>query len=162
MEIRREILIDSSSEKIWNVIGNRFGDVQDWLSVVKSSKVSNTNKLLEGALCSGRICITNFGKVTETITHFNEKEKILSYDAKAEKMPFFVKGLENTWKIISIEDGKSKASVTFKMKVVFPFNLFVNFMMKPQMDKTMRLSLEELKYFVENDKPHQRNMAHES
>jgi hypothetical protein len=44
------------------------------------------------------------------------------------------------------------------MEISFPFDVIAGFMMKSQMRKTMKLSLEELKHYVETGKPHPRNI----
>ena len=147
------------------MVGHKFGDVHKWLSMVSFSKIITNykdggDKMNENTLplqFSGRICTTSYGKVEEAITHYDDKNKKISYDAKAEKMPFFIKGLHNTWSMASLDHDKTKVNIEFKVEISSPFNLFAEFMMKSQMRKTMRLSLEELKHYIETGKPHPRN-----
>jgi len=152
LEIINKIIINASAEKTWNIVGQGFGNADKWLSMISSIKVKNDNTPLDGAPCSGRVCMTDIGKVDETITHYDETNKKLSFDIKVEKMPFFVKDLKNTWNVVSLEDNQTKVILDFKMEIMFPFNLLMGFMMKSKMGKIMKISLKDLKHYVETGK----------
>lgn len=84
---------------------------------------------------------------------------MLAYTAKGDKMPFFVKQLANNWSVTSL--GKKRSQVDMRMEVdILPvFNLIMSPLMKMQMGKVAGKSIEELKHFVETDRPHPRKLA---
>ena len=46
MEIIRELVINKNIEDAWEIMGNQFGDIANWVSIAKSSKVGG-NSMLE-------------------------------------------------------------------------------------------------------------------
>ena len=93
--------IAASPEDVWNEIGGNFLGIYKWAGGVKSS-VANpaTPSGLNGSTVGGRVCdIDGMGKTDERITRYDAAARTLTYSVKAEGMPFFVEGLENTWTV---------------------------------------------------------------
>ena len=73
-------------------------------------------------------------------------------------MPFFVKNLVNNWQVT--EQGNRQAAVNMKLNIdLMPvIGTLMAPMMKVQMGKLLGEAVEELKFFVENGKPHPRKV----
>ncbi len=144
--ISKEIEIDASVERAWEVLGDEFTQVCAWASGVTHSSGDN----------SIRTCQTSIGPIEETVTRFDPVRKGVSYTAKANKMPFFVTHLGNNWDLESLGKNRSKLKMRMEMKLIPPFNIFPGPLMRIKMSKLLDETLEEFKYYVETRKPHPR------
>ena len=68
------------------------------------------------------------------------------------------RNLVNNWSITPINANRSRIDMRLEMKLLPVFNLVMAPMMKMQMGKVAKESIEELKYFVETGKPHPRKL----
>ena len=102
MQIKQQITIDTPADKVWEILGNNFDRVADWASGVYVSQANTSDRVIPNATYSGRVWETVIGRFDETITRYDEREKIVSYTAQGDKMPFFVKGLSNSWMVQSL------------------------------------------------------------
>ena len=165
MNIIAENTINVPIDKIWDIAAVNFADAHLWASTLEASMGSNEQQApLAGAPCSKRVCHTNngMGGFTETLTRYDEMEHVIAYTAKGDKMPGFVKHVENTWKITSISPSQTKVRMHVVMKVSFPFNIMMGWMMKMQFKKVMKQSLDDLNFFAENGEPHPRKIKAEA
>ncbi|MEM0896518.1 MAG: SRPBCC family protein [Verrucomicrobiota bacterium] len=150
MKINKDLEIAARPEEVWEVIGGtHFGNVALWSSDVLAS---------QGSVESGRReCETSIGGLRETVTRHNSERRQLSYRVVGDKMPFFVKHLENNW---DIDPGSSPNHARVRMrleaKLLFPFNLLMAPMMGFQFRSILKRTLEEFKHFVETGEPHPR------
>ena len=156
MQIERQITIEATPDKVWEVLGPRFDQVDAWASSVDRSTARAGHSQIPGAPMVGRTCETEIGPVKEAITEYDEVRRIVAYSAHAEKMPFFVKDMRNRWALASGQGGRTHVDMRMTAKLSFPFNLFMTPMMKLQMGKLLTNAIEELKFFVENGEPHPR------
>ena len=159
MQIQKEITVNAPIDKVWEAVGPDFAECAKWGSVLETSKATQGN-VPDGAPCSGRICQTNngMGGFTETLTHYNEDKMQLAYTAQGDKMPGFVKNLRNAWKLVPVDANQTKIMANLTADIVFPFSLLMGPMMKMQMGKMLDMGLEDLKFYVENGKPHPRKI----
>lgn len=158
MQIKRQFTVDTSAEKVWEILGPQYGQVANWVSGVHFSESRNNGVAPKNAPCSGRICETDLGPFKETITHYDERKKIVAYSAQGDKMPFFVKGLSNTWTVTPLANGKAQVDMCMKAFLLPGFNLVMGPMMRIQMGGILKNATEELKYFAENGVPHPRKL----
>ena len=159
MQIKRQFTVNASADRLWEIMGLQFADVSHWASGIYASQGRNDNSMLvPGAPYSGRVCETVMGSFQEQILTYDESRKMLAYDAKGDKMPFFVKHLENSWTFIPLAGGKCKVEMRMKMALLPVFNLLMGPMMRMKMGGVIDQVIEELTYFAENDRLHPRKL----
>lgn len=109
MAIKNSFTINTSADRVWQVIAKEFLDISKWARDVNASYDSFSKTTIpEGAPAAGRFCeVSGFGKVDELIIHFDDKNKELTWTASADKMPGFVTNLQNAWTIKEIDSNKS-------------------------------------------------------
>ena len=90
MQIKRQFTINTSADTVWEILGHHVDRVADWASGVYVSQGNTSARVLPDARYSGRVCETVIGDFDETITRYDERERIVAYIAKSKKMPFFV------------------------------------------------------------------------
>ena len=152
MQIPKQIDINVPAEKAWDVLQD-IGSLDQWFSGVYESSASGNAK------GESRLCETDFGQMKETMTVFDEEKMRLSYGAQGKKMPFFVKGLSNNWKVQPLSANSCRVMSRMECTISpFPFKVFPGPMMKMQFNKVLGYALEELKYYCENGKAHPRKI----
>jgi len=158
MQIKRQFTVDTSADTVWEILGQDFGRVADWASGVYVSQGNTSARVLPDAPYSGRVCETVIGRFNETITRYDERERVVSYIAKGEKMPFFVKQLSNHWTVTPLSDNQCRVDMCMEASLLPVFNLIMAPMMRMQFIGVIQKTTEELKYFAENNIPHPRKV----
>ncbi len=147
------------AEKIWELIGQQFDSVGHWASGVSHSTGKKGGIPFEGSDFTGRTCETVIGAVDETITSFDNKTMNVSYRATASAMPFFVKHLHNRWNIDPVNDTSCQIFMHLTVELMPVIGHLMTPLMKIQMNKLTRESVEELIYFAETGLQHQRKLT---
>ena len=105
----REIVINVSAEKLWNMVGAGFTEVYKWASNVDYSEGTGEAEF-EGATCSERYCdvtIKGFDRISEKLLKYDEEKMNLAYEVR-HGMPGFVTKAQNDWTVKSMGENKSK------------------------------------------------------
>lgn len=145
-DIRGEVIIERPAHEVWRVIGERFGDIGEWATAIRASRMVDEET---------RHCDTVVGVVKEQLQVLDHERRTLAYEA-TEGLPFFMRRAINRWSVESLDANRCKvhmhSSIEFVpiLGVVF-WPLF-----------SMRLGtdggglFEELAHFVETGRPHPR------
>ncbi len=143
MKINKTLKVNTSADKVWEVLYTNYGDACHWASTVNESKeraVADSDNI-------GRTCSTVFGEVSEIIDRADEEKMELQYHL--DDTPFIMKAATANWKVkpLSIDT----ASITMKLDVTLATvpGLLMGWMIKPKMRKDIYQTLEDLKYFIE-------------
>lgn len=158
MQIKRQFTVNTSADKVWQILGHHFDRVADWASGVYVSQGKPSARVLPDAPYSGRVCETVIGYLDETITRYDEKERIVAYIAKSKKMPFFVKHLSNHWTETLLNNNQCRVEMCMETALLPVFNLIMAPVMRMQLNPVIEETIEELKYFAENGLPHPRKL----
>ncbi|MEM9188656.1 MAG: SRPBCC family protein [Myxococcota bacterium] len=152
------IRVEASEDDVWRVLAHRFGDIGQWCATVNSSSPQDGTRI-SGAPCSGRYCDTVFGPFTEVFTQFDDREKAMKYDARSEKLPFFIRKFTNEFHVRPDGPTGSEVTMVAGADMVPPFGFLFRFLMRMQVGKALMNQMEELKYFAEHGQPHPRKVA---
>jgi len=158
MDFRTEIKISASAEKAWDVLGQQYASISDWSASLVSSSLQGTLGVGAIRACKG-VGFGPFppGEVSEKLTKFEPENYEFSY-VGLDGLPSFIKQVENTWSIESIDEKncvvRSHASIVLAMWLR-PLGWLLPWLLK----RDMRLFTEELKYRIERGKPHPRKIA---
>lgn len=155
MVIRKDIIINVSIEKAWEVLGHQFSNPSQWASAVRHSEGRGAS--FDGASCSERGCSTTIGEIREKLTHYSDEDHSLAYEV-AEGMPSFVKYATNSWKLTELDADKT----CLEIHVVIQTSGLIGAIMQPfmniQMSRFGKEALEDLKYYLEQGVPHPRKV----
>jgi hypothetical protein len=152
MKIIKELKIDKPNKDVWEVLGNQFGAIDKWASLIKHSEVSDP-MLSPGVVRSTE---TTGGPTKQEITAFNSEQYLLSYKAIA-GTPFFAKSINAKWSLTKNQDASTKLILDFEIKFK-GIGGILSPIVKKKLGKVGDELLEELKYYVENGTPHPRKM----
>jgi hypothetical protein len=155
MIVRNEIVINKNVNETWEVMGNGFAEIHKWASFFKDSKPSGEIKFNEIDF-SARDTIVEGGQNTHTLDVFDSTNHVLSYTVTAGAPPFADKA-EAEWALEIIDETTTKASISVNMelKEMVPTEKATE--VRAWLNQSADNMLEELKYFMENGKPHTNN-----
>ncbi|MEL6381335.1 MAG: SRPBCC family protein [Cyanobacteria bacterium J06626_18] len=158
MQIKRQITVDTSADKVWEILGPGFEHVADWISAVHLSHGRMDGTVLRNAPSSGRVCETDLGPFKEVILRYDERNRTLAYSAEGAKMPFFVTQMSNTWTVTPVSNHQASVNMRAEISLLPGFNLVMGPVMRLQIGGILSNAVEELKYFAENGVPHPRKL----
>ena len=158
MQIKRQFNVNTSANRVWEILGHNFGSVADWASGVYVSQGNTSTRVFRDTPYSGRVCETVIGDFDETITRYDERERIVAYVAKSKKMPFFVKHLSNHWTVTALSNNQCRVDMCMEAALLPVFNLIMAPIMQMQLNPVLEDTIEELKYFAEKGVPHPRKL----
>ena len=158
MQIKQQVTINASADKVWEIVGSQYGQVSDWISAVHFSEESKSAGAPHHAPVSGRVCETDLGPFKETVTRYDAENRSLAYTAQGDKMPFFVKQMSNAWQITPLDNHSAKVEMCLEVSILPVFNLVMGPIMRLQMGGILKNAVEELKYYAETGMPHPRKL----
>jgi hypothetical protein len=152
MNVKAELIIEKSISEVWEVMGNQFADVHKWSSNFKESKPGGPQKF-EDINYSLRETITDRGITIQVLETFDPKNFILKYYI-TEGLPEIAKSAHSTWSLEQISGNKTLVEMDFELEAKIPLNDVMAAKIKMGL-KESAMMIAELKYFLENGKPHQ-------
>lgn len=158
MVIKKEIKINSSIEKAWQILGHDFAHPYKWASSVNHSE--GQGEPIASIECNERACKTTVGNIREKLTTFSDEDFRLAYDI-TEGLPVFIQTGKNAWSLQQITSQKS----LLKVEMEFRFKAWASIlapMMKWKMDQMAQEVVEEFAYYAENGQPHPRKIKAQS
>ena len=155
--INKEITVDASVEKAWDLLGPQFADAYKWASSISHSESLNKESL-NGSSCTQRGCaVKGMGDIKEVLKSYSPEDHSLTYIVN-EGMPKMVKYASNNWVLTDLGDGKTKLSMKIEMKLGGMMGSMMRGMMSKKMSKMSGEIAEEFKYYVEKGIPHPRTV----
>ena len=156
MEFTKQIIVNASAEKVWDVLGKDFANIGVWSTAVAHSSVNNEAARVNNSPVGGRVCDTVFGKVSEEFTAYDDEKKSLSFKGVIKSKMF--KSLISTNEVTSIDENTAEVKITPHVELTF-IGTLMSPMIKMQLSKTLDQVLDDLKYYVENGKPSPAKLA---
>lgn len=160
MEVRSEIHVDAPAERVWDALGERFMHIGEWAVPITSSCPLGPNEPGVGVTrCCSHASVGPFkaGIVQERLSVFDRANMALEYEA-VEGMPSFVSRAVNRWSVTSVSECRSIVRIHATLTLRGPARL-LSCVVKWQMEAVGARVGEELKYFVENGRPHPRKQS---
>ena len=149
MQVSLQTTVNASADKVWKILGSDFNKVSEWAGIVLDSKA-----IPDLPAGSGRICnVKGVGETLEKITLFNDQQRKFAFTFESAKNPFFVKKIENTWRVEPKEDDQSTVQVHVEARIMPVFRQLIGGKMNKMFNRSAKSLLGELKYFVENGRP---------
>ena len=156
MRIIKELSISKPVEEVWEILGNQFGEIDNWASLISHSEVSGEAKL-PGVNYSIRSTKTTQGDSQEELTGFNPDKHEISYKSIS-GTPAIIKQVRAHWSLK--EEGTNKTQLrldfTAEMKGL---GFILAPIVKIKMGKVGDVLLDDFKYYVEKGKPHPRKVS---
>ncbi|MEM8893951.1 MAG: SRPBCC family protein [Bacteroidota bacterium] len=153
-DVQKEITINVSADRLWDMVGPGFVEVYKWSSNVDFAEGSGTSEFA-GAVCSKRVCNVNvkgFSKISETLTKYDDSKMNLAYEVN-DGMPGFVTRAVNDWTVIPVGSDESKLLMKAEFRSKGLMGAVMNSMMEKKMKQTLAQVLKDAKVFAETGRP---------
>ena len=147
-ELRTEIEIDASPERVWEVLAD-FGGVSNWAPTITESR--SLTEANEGVGAERTCDHVKMGTLEERIVDWEEGERYAYIVTKGLPMP--MKSLKNDWSTASA-NGATRVDLKMVFETKFgPLGRMMEAMLlRRMMRKEMAITLAGLKYHVETGK----------
>ena len=162
MKITKTITINKSPEEVWAVLADDFANAYKWMAQVPYSHEIEEGETADDSPMIGRVCELSTRpdgpKADERITYYNKEEKevhvlIRPFDAK---LPIVKNELQVRLKAVgnnsTLVDWDANLELKTAGKLLYPA-------LKLGIAISFAEVLEELKYYLEEGKPHPRKVA---
>ena len=153
MKIIKKITIGKSVEDVWEVLGNQFGEISKWSSLIRESKVYGDSKLA-GINYSQRETNTTNGITKQEMTSFNPEQYSLSYKSISGTPPI-IKEVRAHWSLSKKDANNTNLVLDFTADMK-GLGFIIAPIAKIKLGKIGDELLDELKYYIENGSPHPR------
>jgi hypothetical protein len=157
LHFEEEVLIEKNIEEVWGVLGNQFSEAHIWAANFKSSKSGGEPKLPDLDYLH-RETMTGNGENFQELDKFDPANYSLSYHI-SKGVPGIAKSATGEWSLHKIEDNQTRMNVHFMLIT----KGLKGFILSPVVSKKIGLAsaevVEELKFYMENGKPHPRKLA---
>ena len=149
--VKKEIIINSPAENVWEMVGPGFTNVHHWASNVDHAMGKGTSSI-EGASCDVRHCqvsVKGFDKISERLTDYNNEDRTLTYEV-INGMPGFIALAQNKWKVAAKNEGQSILMMEAEFQLKGVIGLLMKRIMKGKMSDTLDIVLNDAKYYAEH------------
>ena len=155
MKIIKQLIINKPIEAVWEVLGNQFGEIDKWASLIHQSEMSGQSSI-PGVAHSIRSTETTGGPTKQELTAFNSDKHTIAYKAIA-GTPGFFKSVDAEWSLIKKEDNITGLTLDFEVQFK-GLGILLSPIVKMKLGKVGDELLDDFKYYVENGKPHERKL----
>ena len=155
MKIIKQLTINKPIEDVWDVLGNQFGEIDKWASLIHQSEMSGESTI-PGMLHSIRSTETTGGPTKQELTVFNADEYTIAYKAIA-GTPGFFKSVNAEWSLVEKDDNITGLTLDFEVQFK-GLGILLSPVVKMKLGKVGDELLDDFKFYVENGKPHARKL----
>ena len=160
IDVTGQIKINAPAEKVWHIVAHEFADIGKWATAIPASSAVSTPPQFGDAPVAGRVCetaVSGFSAIQEQFTYYDEQAMKFGYRA-INGNPAFLKNAENNWQVNTVGFNQSEVTIRGLVELKsFPGVLVAPFM-RIQLRRLGDQTIEELKYYIENDQPHPRKV----
>lgn len=146
---KKQKIINATKEELWEALSN-YGDIYKFNPSVSKSYITSVQNKGVGAT---RVCeLLPVGKVSETVTEWDEGNAFLIQVTPKEKLPP-IESFTGYFKIEKLNVNTSRVSVTinYKMKLGVTGKILNKVLIQPKLEKSISDLLSGLKTYIEKD-----------
>tara|TARA_R110002096_G_scaffold1077_1_gene5810 strand:+ start:1738 stop:2241 length:504 start_codon:yes stop_codon:yes gene_type:complete len=154
IDIKESIEINTSAEKAWEIIGPNFLNIGDWGRGIKHSWNNEDAKtIFEGAPAGGRFCdLGKMGIAEEHILHYDQVKREITWSAQSDKIPRFLKNLQNALKVEALDEHTCKVSTNITADATGIGGILMGRMIMKNFEKLLKGFVTDWKYYSETGK----------
>lgn len=151
LDIKETIEIYTSAEKAWEIIGPNFLNIADWgRGISKSWNNDAAPTSFKEAPAGGRFCdLGKFGIADERILHYSNAQKEITWSAASDKLPGFLKNLQNALKVEKIDENICRVSTNITANLTGIGGLFLSGPIKKNFGKLLKGFVKDWKTYAE-------------
>lgn len=155
IDIRESVEVQVEAERAWEIIGPNFLSIDKWgRGISKSWENETATKSIEGAPAGGRFCdLGKFGIADERILYYNDSNREISWSASSDKLPGFLKNLQNDLKVEVIDSNSCRVSTNITADLTGIGGIFLGSPIKKNFGKLLKGFVKDWKSYAETGQP---------
>lgn len=150
MKISRNVTVDTSAEKVWEIVGTNFSSVDTWAARMLTSAGDDAL----GELGGRQVETVEYGPTTETLYLFDNDSRQLGYTVAGDGMPPIVSDVTTEWHVEPNGDDQAVVTMLFTATLADPD---MTDMLSGIWHQGAEPLLDELKHYAETGEPHLNN-----
>ncbi|MDX8382524.1 MAG: hypothetical protein R8M45_00485 [Ghiorsea sp.] len=163
MKTTKKIMVQTSTDKVWQVFAHNFDQAHLWMASVPNSFGQENGQLFKGASSAGRVCELDANpkgiKAVESFLAYDEEKKSCTILIKFANTPFAFPLVQNVAEFSLEQRENNQSVVTFTIiSTLKPLAYIIYPLIKFGFGFFITQIIEELKYYVEQGKPHPRKV----
>ncbi|MEM9134775.1 MAG: SRPBCC family protein [Actinomycetota bacterium] len=145
LDIKASRTIDKPIDEVWRFVIDGFTSNHEW--------AAGTTLCRAGTEAEGfdRICHTESGTLTDTITLVDDVDHVLEFTV--EGLPFFVRSVVSTWSLRRISDDATEITIGPRIETMSVIGRLFEIPMKRALEKLYPELLADMAVFVETGRP---------
>lgn len=152
MEVTQDIEIAATSEHVWSILDDRFGEITIWAARMLDSQVDQSL----GELGGRQVTTVEYGQATETLYRRDGERRSLGYWVTGPSLPPPISDVQTEWRVAELHSGGCRVGVRFLAVVSDPET---QPMLEQLLSDGITPMLQELKHYAEIGEPHPNKMA---
>jgi hypothetical protein len=156
LHFEEEVLINKGIDESWEVLGNQFSEAHLWSTNFKSSKPGGMPKL-NGLDYLHRETMTEKGENFQELDEFDPDNYKLSYHV-SRGVPGIASSALGEWRLSKVSNEQTRLNVHFILETKGLLGFVMSPVISSKISNASTEIAEELKYYLENDKPHPRKL----
>jgi hypothetical protein len=143
--------VNTGPEKAWEIIGPDFVNIAVWgPGINKSWENDSIESTIPDAPAGGRYCdLGNQGVFDERIIHYDKDKYEITWSATGEKLPGFVRGLQNALRIVKTGEDTCRITSNISANAEGVMGFFMAGVIQKSFAKTVPGFLSSWKLYAE-------------
>jgi hypothetical protein len=159
-QLTTHLTIDAPAGQVWQVLGPGFARIGDWAATIAASAAipapapAAASPAAARAPVTGRTCSTGIRLVphiTETLTHYDEHSRTLTYQAAG--LPAFLTTARSTWTVTPAGEATCRVTVTAHFQTHGVLGLLGCCAILVQARLAARQLQADLRYYIKHGTP---------
>lgn len=152
MEITQGIEIAATSDRVWSILDDQFGEIATWAARMLDSEVDDAL----GELGGRRVTTVEYGPAAETLYRRDGERRSLGYWVTGPSLPPPISDVQTEWRVADLDGEGCSVDIRFLAIVSNPE---AQPMLEQMLRDGMTPLLQELKYYVETGDAHPNKSA---
>lgn len=151
LNVKASTEVNTNAEKAWKIIGPGFLHIEDWGRGIGRSWNNEAIAIAHlGAPAGGRFCdLGKLGIAEERILHYSDAQMEITWSAKSDKLPGFLKDLQNALRVEPTGENSCRVHTNITADLTGVVGLVLGGPIKSNFGKLLKGFVKDWKTFAE-------------
>ncbi len=118
MKITTEKTVTVPADVLWDLLGERFGEIGSWADAIVASKLDGQMETGAVRTCELKPTSIGQGTIREEVTVFNRAKQAVGFRV-IDGLPGFMRHVENVYSVTPVGDGRARVTSNLTIKVAW-------------------------------------------
>ncbi|MEM9516189.1 MAG: SRPBCC family protein [Actinomycetota bacterium] len=151
IDIKASRTINKPIDEVWRFVVDDFTRNHEWAYGSTSCRAGTAHEDFD------RVCDTESGRLTDTITRCDHDEHVLEFSVDG--LPFFVRSVVSTWSLRAVSANQTEITIGPRIDTMPVIGWLLEIPMKRSLERLYPGLLDDMAVFVETGQPSARKQA---